>query len=293
MALLKKIQILSRSVLGEFIKVYYKMFKPVAVNAINSEPRQRKVIVSLTSYGRRVSENLAVTIWSLLRQTYKPDAVILWLDKEKWNDALLPDCIKRLQKQGLTVKYCKDVRSYTKLIPALEMFPDELIITVDDDLFYKSTTVQRLVEAYEKNPNRIYAHRAHRPLFDKDNKLKPYNDWELELAPTEMQPVFLTGCGGVLYDKKLLHDDILREDLYMKLAPNADDVWFYFMTVLKKTETVVIPRKNCTYIPLDNFYQLFHKDARLAASNCKESRNDVQIRNVMEYYGLKDTDIIF
>lgn len=293
MAIITKAQIIARSIAGEFIKLYYRIFTPISNIGVNDKPRERKVIVSLTSYGRRVSKNLGVTLWSLIRQTYKPDAVILWLDKEKWNDDKLPECIKRLKEKGLTVKYCKDVRSYTKLIPAIETYPNELIITVDDDLFYKKSMVKTLVEEYEHDPNRIYAHRAHRPILDSNGKLKPYNDWELEIKPEESQPVFLTGCGGVLYDARLLHEDVTNEELFIKLAPRADDVWFYFMSVLKKTPTVVVKRKNCVYIPLDNFYQLFHREARLAASNCKESQNDIQIKNVMEYYGIIEKDLYF
>ena len=293
MAIIKKIQILTRSIIGECIKLYYNIFNPTVSNGLNTEPRDRKVIVSLTSYGRRVSKILCVTIWSMLKQTYKPDAVILWLDQEQWNDEKLPECIKKMQKQGLTVKYCKDIRSYTKLVPALEAYPNDLIITVDDDLFYKPSTIQKLVDAYNENPGCIYAHRAHRPLLDSDGKLKPYNDWHLEIAPTEAQPVFLTGCGGVIYDKSLLHEDVMNEELFMKLSPRADDVWFYFMSVLKKTPTVVVDRKQCVYIPLDNFYQLFHNHARLAASNCKESQNDTQIKNVMQHYGLTEKDLFF
>jgi hypothetical protein len=293
MAITKKIGILFRSVIGELLKVYYNVFTPIVSNGLNIVPRERKVIVSLTSYGRRVSKNLCVTIWSLLKQTYKPDAVILWLDKDKWDDEKLPECIKKMQKQGLTVKYCKDIRSYTKLVPALQEFPNDLIITVDDDLYYKSSTIQKLVEAYEQNPNRIYAHRAHRPLLDNNGKLMPYNDWELAIGSTETQPVFLTGCGGVLYNGNLLHKDVTNEELFMKLSPRADDVWFYFMSVLKKTPTVVVPRKQCVYIPLDNFYQLFHHEARLAASNCKESQNDIQIKNVMQHYNLVEKDLFF
>ena len=65
--------------------------------------RKEKVIVSLTSYGRRVGEILPFTVISLLRQTYKPDLVLLWLDDEHWNDGNLPFILKRLKKKGLTI----------------------------------------------------------------------------------------------------------------------------------------------------------------------------------------------
>ena len=39
------------------------------------------------------------------------------------------------------------------------------------------------------------------------------------------------------------------------------------------------------------FYQYFHRNASLAASNCKESQNDVQIQKVMDYYSIKASDL--
>ena len=76
----------------------------------------------------------------------------------------------------------------------------------------------------------------------------------------------------------------------MELCPLADDVWFFFMEILKKTPRVVLKRKGFVYIPLDDFYQFFHKHSSLASQNEQESMNDVQIRDVMMHYGLTVKD---
>ena len=55
----------------------------------------------MTSYGRRVAAVLPYTIISLLRQTYKPDRIVLWLDDEHWNDNNLPALLKRLKAHAL------------------------------------------------------------------------------------------------------------------------------------------------------------------------------------------------
>lgn len=62
MTIIKKAQIIARSIAGEFIKLYYRIFNPISNIGVNDKPRERKVIVSLTSYGRRVSKNLGVTL---------------------------------------------------------------------------------------------------------------------------------------------------------------------------------------------------------------------------------------
>lgn len=269
---MRKIRILLAAICGELLKLYYKVGLGAIPYGLNlEEERKEKVIVSFTSYGRRVREVLPFMVISLLRQTYKPDMVLLWLDDEHWSDSNLPLILRQLKTKGLTIRYCKDIKSYKKLIPTLEEFPDDLIITCDDDIFYRRNMVERLVAEYEKDPSHVYTHRAHRVSFDNDGILKPYNDWEMEISGVGGHLVFPTGVGGCLYKRSLLHKDICREDLFMRLAPKADDVWFYFMEVLRGTECVVLPDKGYVYIPLDIFYQHFHKEASLSATNCKDS----------------------
>lgn len=279
--------------MGEIIKIRcnVKLYKiPFILN--QHEIRRERVIISLTSYGRRVSKILPYTIISLLRQTYKPDMVILWLDSDNWNDDNLPKKLVKLKQYGLTIKYCKDIKSYKKLIPALEMFPDDIIVTCDDDVFYRKDMLERLMNEYEKDPTRIYAHRAHKLKFSEKGELLPYNDWENQISGVAGNFVFPTGIAGCLYKRSLLYQDICREDLFVKLAPKADDVWFYFMGLLQHTSRYVLPYQGDICIPLDGFYQYFHKDASLAASNRKESQNDIQIRNVMEYYSIVSVDLM-
>ena len=290
---MRKIYILLNSIMGEIIKIRcnVKLYKiPFILN--QHEIRRERVIISLTSYGRRVSKILPYTIISLLRQTYKPDMVILWLDSDNWNDDNLPKKLVKLKQYGLTIKYCKDIKSYKKLIPALEMFPDDIIVTCDDDVFYRKDMLERLMNEYEKDPTRIYAHRAHKLKFSEKGELLPYNDWENQISGVAGNFVFPTGIAGCLYKRSLLYQDICREDLFVKLAPKADDVWFYFMGLLQHTSRYVLPYQGDICIPLDGFYQYFHKDASLAASNRKESQNDIQIRNVMEYYSIVSVDLM-
>ena len=287
---ISKVEILLISFYGEFLKFYYRCVCRRKFYGLNSEERKERIIISLTSYGRRVSKTVPYTIISLLRQTYKPDMIILWLDSDNWNDDNLPKRLVALKQYGLTIKYCKDIKSYKKLIPALDMFPKDIIVTCDDDVFYKKDMLERLVKEYQKNPNCIYTHRAHKLRFSGKGDLLPYNDWENQVSAITGSLVFPTGVGGCLYKRSLLYKDVCREDLFMKLAPKADDVWFFFMGLLQKTPRCVLPYRGDIYIPLEGFYQYFHKEASLAASNRKESQNDVQIRNVMEYYHLKSSD---
>lgn len=273
------------AIYGEIIKICCRLnlIGPLYHIPQDSEKRQR-VIVSVTSYGRRVKSVLSYSLISLFRQTHKPDMIVLWLDADKWEDKNLPKQLMRLKKYGLTIRYCQDLKSYTKIIPSLRAFPDDLIITFDDDCYYRNNAVERLVAAYNNDPSRIYALRAHRIKINSDGMLLPYKKWEKEIYDDNDRFVFPTGVGGVLYDLKLLHDDVCKEELFLSLAPKADDVWLYFMEYLKGTRCRVLPNEGISRIPLNVFYRQLHKKECLAYSNISKGGNDCQIKAVMNHY---------
>ena len=54
----------------------------------------------MTSYGRRVEKSVVYySLVSILRQTVKPDRIILCLDGIKWNDENLPKKLVSLKKK--------------------------------------------------------------------------------------------------------------------------------------------------------------------------------------------------
>src|SRR6478736_6608940 len=80
-----------------------------------------ELVVSLTSYPIRF-RTLHKTIRSLLGQDIRADRVILWL--ADGDEQYLPDDVRELQQLGLEIRNCADFRSYKKIIPALEAFPE-------------------------------------------------------------------------------------------------------------------------------------------------------------------------
>lgn len=284
--MMHKLSILLNAIYGEFLKIWYRLglvHIPYGVTK-NPRPEGERVIVSLTSYGRRVKSVLPYAIISLLRQTFKPDVIILWLDKEHWNDDNLPKPLIKLRTKGLTIAYCDDIKSYKKLIPSLEMYPNDIIIAVDDDFIYASHLIKQLMEAWYKEPNRVYVHRAFGITFTNDGSVEKYNHWQKEISNRSDDFVFPLGGSGCLYKRELLYPDVMHNELFLRLAPYADDVWFFFMEFLQGTKRTVLPRLKHTYILIDFFYQYTHRTAALYNVNDKEDGNDPQIRAVMDYY---------
>lgn len=249
----------------------------------------QNLIVSLTSYGRRVNSLVYYTLISILRQTHQPDKVVLWLDYDNWNEENLPDRLKKLKLYGVDIRFVKDLKSYKKIIPALNEFPDSLIITIDDDVYYEPTIIRELLDAKKENPCAINAFLTSTILFNKVGKNGTY--WFGEGFPDRFD--FATGVGAILYDTKLLHRDVCRVDLFTKLAPAADDLWLYFMEYLAGSHVnMVRPGFNkMSFFPLDSFYQKFHVNASLNGKNLHSQGNNVQLLNLMEHYCVTVNDL--
>lgn len=83
-----------------------------------------------------------------------------------------------------------------------------------------------------------------------------------------------------MFKKKILHDDVTKRKLFKELAPFADDIWFWAMTVLNSTRILIPPtaQRNLVYVDIDT--QL--GDDNLWATN--KTQNDIQLRKVIERY---------
>lgn len=196
-------------------------------------PGQR-IIVSLTTYSKRIYD-VALTIESLMNQTMLANDIVLWLD-HSFQDKGLPTSLQLQQKRGLKIKFCEDLRSYKKLIPALKEYPNDAIITVDDDLIYEYDLLENLIRAYQKDQRYIYAHRQHLMRLKDDYTLMPYHTWpQSKYIPEPNRLAFPTGCGGVLYPPKAFDDDVLDQATFMDICSTADDVWFKAMALKNGT----------------------------------------------------------
>ena len=242
----------------------------------------KQIIVSLTSFPARI-DDVKYTIFSLMQQTIKPNKIILWLgeDKFKYKEKDLPKDLLKLRENGLLIKFVKDIGSYTKLIPALRQYPDSLIITVDDDIFYPKTLVEDLYQEYSNNPDCIVAHRVHRVRIC-DKKIAPYSDWDFAVKIVPSNPSylnFLTGVGGVMYDSTLLYKDVLREDIFIRYCPKADDIWFYVMAVLQGTKIKMVPKGAYKLFYVNPDKEISGEDT-LLSHNVREGGNDIQFRSL-------------
>lgn len=245
----------------------------------------KEIIVSLTTFGKRLSE-VYLPIESIMQGTLKPNRIILWISEEYQNKPL-PILIQNQINRGLEVEFCKDIGSYTKLIPVLKKYPESVIVTIDDDLIYNFDMLEKLVTAYLQQPTFIHANRVHKIKLDQNNKPLPYFKWNWEskeCGPSFLN--FLTGVGGVLYPPHCLDQEVFNQNVFLDICKYADDVWFYAMAIKKGTMINKILTHNPNseeYIENPNVQDigLIHKNLNNTSLN-----NDIQIKNVFDKYNL-------
>ena len=241
----------------------------------------QEIIISLTTYDKRLSQ-VYLTIESLMQQSMKANKIVLWLSDE-YAHQTIPPVLQQQQNRGLEINFCQDIRSYKKLIPSLKKYPDALIITADDDLYYHPNMIENLVFSYLKDPHFIYFNRGF-TIRLKNHLPIPYKKWE-SITHQEVSPLnFPTSGGGVLYPPKCFNEEVFNEAVFSTLCPWADDVWFKAMSLYNGTPS----KKAVTLSPVGDEF-LVNKSVQnsgLKLINNGQNQNDVQIKNVFDKYDL-------
>jgi hypothetical protein len=248
------------------------------------------IIISLTSYGKRVEDALPYALYSLLTQTILPKKIVVYLDRDNWSDDRLPDLIKHLKKIGIEVRYCEDIRSYKKIVPALRDFPNNPIVTVDDDIYYNEHMIEWLLDAYKNLPEKSVVGLWACIVASKDGKYMPYNTWkDCKYRTSESEFALYTGY-GTLYPPHIFDSEVMNSDIFMSLCPTADDIWMWAMEKRLNIPVYItenaclglhtdVNRKNMLF-PEDNPDSLYYVNELMG------NKNDEQFNNLISYYHL-------
>lgn len=261
---------------------WYEKF-PSRRSGVTSRKRKQKIIVSLTTYPKRIG-TIWLTIETLLRQSVKPDEVILWLADTQFPNGLadLPEKLLRLQERGLTIRFCEDLRSHKKYYHALVEYPHDLVVLADDDMFYPRDTIRKLMEMHRKWPEDICCMTAQ--VIEPDLHTLP-SRWrnprldEHTLQHSDRIQAF-TGS-GTLIPPQALHADAFDRDRIRALCLHADDLWVTFMALRKGTKITTSP--NWRAFPISIYGTA---EGSLYYINAEGNQNDVQWKNLLDNYDI-------
>lgn len=281
------IEFLNRQRNEETIEKYRKIVLECTKLGISKEKYcDREIIVSLTSYGNRIFD-VAIAIESIMQGTLLPNRIILWLSQQEFQGKSLPRTLLRQVERGLEIRFTEDIRSYKKLIPSLQTYPDSVIITIDDDLVYCYDFVEKLVNEYKADATCIHAYRVSKMSLCKNGGLRSYLEWETQHEEGDKSRFnFFTTGGGVLFPPNSLDMHVFDNSVFMSICKYADDVWLNAMAIKKGTlvrKTYSHNEEGDEFIPIS----IHQKDALcIENNNPLNCRNDIQIKAVFERYGI-------
>jgi hypothetical protein len=236
------------------------------------------VIVSLTSFPSRIND-VYLVIKCMLRQTVLPKKIILWLSQPQFEGVEIPEKLLCLENEIFEVRFVDgDIRSHKKYHYAIKEYPNDWILLIDDDIYYPSDMLQKMIDARKVHPDSLICRYGSVILFDNSNLPLPFHSWWWEVSSDcDDQNFFLGTGGGVLFHPKMLYKDVVDVDLALKLTPLADDIWFNAMVNLKGTRKYKI--KTGLLLQIEN-----QQIVRLTSQNTGENKNDIQFEAIIRHY---------
>ena len=270
---------------GFFTSLAVKLSRPR--DGLNrKEERDVPVVVSLTSYPARFP-TLPLTLKSLLRQNRKPDRMIVWLGSDTAEGDITP-AMRALEQYGVEYRIDPDhnYKSHKKYYYAMKEFPDAIVVTADDDLFYPKNWLKTLFKGHIKHPDCVICRRTHLIRRD-ENGILPYNLWVDQCRSVRSPSFALVGTSGSgkLYPPHALDERALDPEAFLKLCLNADDLWVKCMEILAGTKAVWV--KNWK---VDLRSPRESQRETLETGNVGRCENDLFLAQTMDAYGITPAD---
>ncbi len=138
----------------KFKKIIFIIIILLFIILNNNSYYHNKIIVTLTSWKGRINF-IHKNLEKLLNNTIKPKRLILNLSKEEFpkkNLELPIEILNLLEKYNNFEIFWvnKNNNVFKKLIPTLNRFKRDIIITVDDDILYPNDLFENMLKCYKK-----------------------------------------------------------------------------------------------------------------------------------------------
>ncbi len=228
---------------------------------LNTKPDKEQYTVSLTSFPARINY-VHIAIETIMRQKRKPDRIVLWLAESQFPERNLPEGLTKLEKKGLSIRWCEDLRSHKKYYYVFPEHPDSNIILADDDIFYPRDTIKRLIKLHKKYPKDIICTSAQiiAPTFGAKPSVWPSAELGKRYISCSNIQAF-TGAGS-LFPARWYPDELLNKEKALTLAETADDLWLKAMSLIAGVKTTMVypPRSFPVEILIQENQTLFQEN---------------------------------
>ena len=248
-----------------------------------------RLIVSMATMSCR-KERLLENLPSILEQSQDFDKLIINIDDNiSVEDIVFYTELSKKDNRIFINSADSKWRSCNKLLPTLLMFPNDNIITVDDDVYYPKECFKKLVELSEKNPGCIVSHETQPIIISDDNQINYLNQIDIKIKQ-RCWSKYLSNCA--LFPPHVFDGtDLFDYDKMMKVTKGMhDELWFWVNSTLNKVKVV-----SSNYIRTFSYDILtpWKKDEfRLCDFNTVSDNHKEHMKQVNEEYGERLIEII-
>lgn len=129
------------------------------------------MVVSMTTIPQR-KERLLENLPYVLNQSYPFKTLIIAIDNNlsQEDKNFYYNEVKKMDKRIRIVEGDPKWRSTNKFMPALKLYPNEALITIDDDVAYGVDCIKQLMDEHKKHPDCVICHEVNPITVDKENK---------------------------------------------------------------------------------------------------------------------------
>ena len=110
---------------------------------------KERIIVSMTTYSKRVY-NIPAVLDTIFAQTLPPDLVVI----NYAIDEAIPDkVLSYINSHNIELNRVPDTKVYKKILPTLKKYPNDCIISIDDDFLYPKEMIEDFMDVHKRYPN--------------------------------------------------------------------------------------------------------------------------------------------
>ena len=203
-----------------------------------------KVVITQTSWKKRI-DVLPLSIYIFLtKQTVKPDMFYLWLSEDEFpnreNDLpeVLVQLIKQLNVQLIWLPGNERVYKRWHIYP--EHYSD-YVISIDDDCIYSTTLIEDILKQFDKYPNsacNIWKQFSAIPTYNHDIQIK------FKFSKNEIDER-IWACGNIAFPPNTFPLDAISYSALAdarKYALSNDEVWLITYLVKHDIKLTCIPK---------------------------------------------------
>lgn len=257
---------------------------------VKKEPELENFEVTATiSTYNRYETTLAVTLLSLLNQTYLPKKILIYDDNEEPKDLrehpLYHNIFKLIQLKNIEyeVLFTKKRGQVLNHQDALTKSNTELIWRLDDDIFIESNVLETLVNNFRENPRDLAASSCSilmtdRPFFNIQKELQAISIKDINLINTQW---VINECKEKIEVEHIHCSFLVRKSLALKVGG-----YFTNLSPIGHREETIFTYK------LHHYGYKLLIDTHAVIWHLKEEKGGIRaVSNQKQEYGIKDEQI--